>query len=62
MKCPSCEQEELVADTRDIFCSYKGESTTIPGVTGEFCPACGEAVLEAGESVRASSMMVGLYR
>jgi len=32
MKCPICEQVELVRDTRDTPYTYKGESTTIPGV------------------------------
>ncbi|MBW4039417.1 MAG: type II toxin-antitoxin system MqsA family antitoxin [Acidobacteria bacterium] len=58
MKCPICAEAELVRDTRDIAYTYKGESTTIPGVTGNFCPACGESVLNAAESARASSMML----
>ncbi len=58
MKCPICAEAELVRDTRDIAYTYKGESTNIPGVTGDFCPACGESILNAAESVRASSMML----
>ncbi len=50
MKCPVCGRAELVHDTRDIPYTYKGESTIIPSVTGDFCPACGEAVLEKSES------------
>jgi HTH-type transcriptional regulator/antitoxin MqsA len=49
---------ELVHDTRDMPYTYKGESTVIPAVTGDFCPACGETVLEMGESVRASAAML----
>jgi HTH-type transcriptional regulator/antitoxin MqsA len=30
----------------------------IPSVTGDFCPACGEAVLEKRESVRISTLML----
>lgn len=45
MKCPSCGAAELLQDTRDIPFTYKGETTAIPSVTGGFCPACGEAVL-----------------
>jgi HTH-type transcriptional regulator/antitoxin MqsA len=33
-------------------CPVKGETTTIPAVMGEFCPACGEAILDAAESDR----------
>ena len=36
----------------------KGESTIIPAVTGDFCPACGEAVLDAAESARTSTAML----
>ena len=38
--------------------TYKGEATTIPAVTGDFCPACGEAVLEMGDAVRSSAAML----
>jgi HTH-type transcriptional regulator/antitoxin MqsA len=58
MRCPICAKAELVADTRDIPYTYKGETTAIPAVTGDFCPACGEAVLGATESARASALML----
>lgn len=58
MKCPSCAAAELVHDTRDLPYTYKSESTTIPAVTGDFCPACGEAVLDTGESTRVSTAML----
>ena len=58
MKCPSCGVGKLVRDTRDISYTYKGETTTIPAVRGEFCPACGERVLAAAESKRVSSAML----
>jgi HTH-type transcriptional regulator / antitoxin MqsA len=49
MKCPACGSAELMHDTRDTPYTYKGESTTLPAVNGDFCPACGEAVLDANE-------------
>ncbi len=58
MKCPICAEAELVHDTRDIPYTYKGEMTTIPAVTGDFCLACGEAVLDAAESARTSASML----
>jgi HTH-type transcriptional regulator/antitoxin MqsA len=58
MKCPICAEAELVHDTRDMPYIYKGESTMIPGVKGDFCPACGESILDAAESARTSSMML----
>ena len=58
MKCPVCGKGKLVRGTRDMPYTYKGESTIIPGVTGDFCPACGEAVLDARESARVSASML----
>ncbi len=58
MKCPACGAAKLVRDTRDLTHTYKGETTTIPDVTGQFCPACDEAVLDADESARVSAAML----
>ena len=46
MRCPVCGGAELIHDTRDMPYTYKGETTTITGVTGDFCPACGEVILD----------------
>ena len=58
MKCPNCGEANLVHDTRDMPYTYKGESTILPAVTGDFCPACGEAVLDRKQSVRAGELML----
>jgi len=58
MKCPSCGGAKLVRDTRDIQYVYKGKTTTIPAVRGEFCPVCQESVLTAAESSRVSAAML----
>ena len=58
MDCPSCGNQKLVSDTRDIPYPYKGESTVIPKVKGDFCPACGEVILDAAESERTSKAML----
>ena len=52
MKCPVCGAAELIRDTRDLPYTYKGETTVLSAVTGDFCPACAESVLEASESDR----------
>lgn len=52
MKCPVCGAAELVHNTRDVQYTYKGESTLIPALTGDFCPACAEAVLDMAEARR----------
>jgi YgiT-type zinc finger domain-containing protein len=53
---------ELLHDTRDIPYTYKGESTVIPAVTGDLCPACGEAILDATESARSSAISRSTHR
>ncbi|MDP3008039.1 MAG: type II toxin-antitoxin system MqsA family antitoxin [Methylococcales bacterium] len=58
MKCPSCAVADLVHDTRDMPYTYKGETTVIPAVTGEFCPACDESILNADESRRTMCFML----
>ncbi len=58
MKCPICSAAELVSGTRDLPYAYKGETTVVHGVTGEYCPACGEMVLDAAESARVSAAMM----
>jgi HTH-type transcriptional regulator/antitoxin MqsA len=61
MKCPCCGAAELIHDTRDIPYIYKGETNTIPAVTGDFCPACGEVVLNREHGDRYSES-VGLHQ
>ncbi len=57
MKCPTCGGAKLVHDTRDMPYTYKGESTILQAVTGNFCPACGEAALDREESLRTGGLM-----
>lgn len=57
MKCPCCGAAELIHDTRDMLYTYKGEAHTIPAVTGDFCPACGEAVLNREHGDRYSTLV-----
>jgi HTH-type transcriptional regulator/antitoxin MqsA len=62
MKCPSCGAAKLVRGTRDLPYTYKGETTTIAAVRGQFCPACGEILLAAGEARRVSKAMLELNK
>ncbi len=62
MKCPTCSQAGLAQETRDLPYTYKGETTLIPAVTGDFCPACGEVILDAAESARTSALMMAFNR
>jgi HTH-type transcriptional regulator/antitoxin MqsA len=52
MKCPACGAAELVHDCRDLTYTYKGKSTILSAVSGDFCPTCEESILEAAESER----------
>lgn len=56
MKCPGCGGAVLQHDTRDIEYEYKGRKTIIEAITGDYCGACGEAVLddEAGDKYMAA--------
>jgi HTH-type transcriptional regulator/antitoxin MqsA len=62
MQCPICADAELLRDTRDLPYAYKGETTVIPAVMGEFCPGCGEAVLDIAESRRVSAAMLEFHK
>ena len=57
MKCPCCGAAKLIQDTRDMPYTYKGESTTIPAVTGDFCLACGEVVMDREHGDRYSELV-----
>lgn len=62
MKCPLCGEARLVHDTRDVPYTYKGETTFIPAVTGDYCPVCGEMILDADESARNGAVMLALNK
>ena len=62
MKCPACGAAELVADTRDVPYTYKGESTIIEAVPGDFCPACGEVVMDMATGIRHSAAMLAFNK
>jgi HTH-type transcriptional regulator/antitoxin MqsA len=61
MKCPYCGAAELIHDTRDVPYTYKTETTILPTVTGDFCPACGEVVLGREQGDRYSEL-IGLFQ
>jgi HTH-type transcriptional regulator/antitoxin MqsA len=58
MKCPTCAAAKLVHDTRDVPYTYKGKSTILPLVSGDYCPACDESILDATESRRTMNLML----
>ena len=62
MQCPSCAAGKLVRDSRDLPYVYKGESTVLPQVTGEFCIGCDESILDATESRRTMKLMLAFNK
>jgi len=64
MKCPTCGIGKRVAAARDVPYTYKGKSTLIKAVKGQYCdnPKCGEIVIEMGESVRTSREMIAFNK
>ena len=56
-KCPICGADELIHDSRDLPYIYKGKTTVIKAVTGEFCSTCMESILDTAESNRVMSEM-----
>jgi HTH-type transcriptional regulator / antitoxin MqsA len=58
VKCPTCGKRSLTSDTRDLPYTYKGQTTVFAQVTGDFCSACGESLLDAAESRRTMALML----
>lgn len=57
MKCPNCAKAELVRDTRDMPYAYKGETTVLAQISGDYCPACGEGVFDPAAARAISAAM-----
>jgi YgiT-type zinc finger domain-containing protein len=52
----------MVRDTRDVLYTYKGQTTTIPNVSGEYCPACNESLHNAEESEYLNAAMLAFNK
>ncbi len=55
MKCPQCGGAALVRDRRDLPYAYKGETTIIAAVSGQYCPRCDECLPDPDEEERISA-------
>ncbi len=61
-QCPACFTADVIQDSRDLPYSYKDMHTMVYGVTGKFCPACGELILDKKESARVSAAMLAFNK
>ena len=52
----------MIHDTRDLPYTYKGETTTIPAVTADFCPACDESITDLAETDRVMREMQAFHK
>ncbi len=62
MKCPACGYAEMASKTLDETLSYGGQSLTLHGMRGEFCPSCGEGVWDAESYRRYAEAQTALLR
>ena len=62
MQCRVCATADLIHVTRDVSHTYKSETTIIAAVTGNFCPACREVILDTAESARVSAAMLAFSK
>nr|WP_115707840.1 type II toxin-antitoxin system MqsA family antitoxin [Cupriavidus taiwanensis] len=57
MKCPECGGAELVDGLRDVPYTYRGETTVIRDVRGDWCPRCGEGVMPMHDDSLGEAML-----
>lgn len=53
---------ELISESRDLPHTYKGQTTVITNISGDYCSICDEKVLDAAESRRVSAAMMAFNR
>jgi HTH-type transcriptional regulator / antitoxin MqsA len=62
MRCIFCGKGKLVRETRDLEYVYKGESTILPKVTGDYCHSCDESIHDKDESTRINALMLAFNK
>lgn len=62
MKCEICGTGDMAPEIRDLPYTYKGETTVLAHVEGEFCTACDEAILGPQESRRTMNLMLAFNK
>jgi HTH-type transcriptional regulator/antitoxin MqsA len=62
MKCPACDDSEMVTKIQDETLSYGGQSLTLHSMKGDFCPACGEGVWDEESYRRFTEAQTAIIR
>lgn len=62
MRCPACNHHEMIEETLDETLSYGGQSLTLHGMRGRFCPVCGEGVWDPESYRRYTEAQAALVR
>jgi HTH-type transcriptional regulator / antitoxin MqsA len=52
----------MVRETCDMEYTYNGQKTTIPNVSGQFCPACNESIHNSEESEYLNAAMLSFNK
>jgi HTH-type transcriptional regulator / antitoxin MqsA len=62
MICPICGCAELISDVRDQTYTFRGQSTIIANVRGDYCPACSESILNMDETRRVMDLYLAFNK
>ncbi len=62
MKCPACGYTTMTDKIMDETLSYGGQSLTLHGMKGDFCPECGEGVWDEESYRRYTEAQSALVR
>ncbi|MBP7863206.1 type II toxin-antitoxin system MqsA family antitoxin [bacterium] len=62
MKCLFCGKAKMIRGVKDVTYTYKGQTTIIPKVGGEYCPECDESIHSGEESEYLSDSMLSFNK
>jgi len=62
MKCPACGNPEMVSEIKDETLVYGGQSMTLHGMKGDFCPVCGEGIWDEESYRRYTEAQAAIIR
>ena len=62
MKCPACDNLEMVTKTQDEILIYGGQSLTVHSMQGDFCPACGDGIWNEESYLRYTEAQTAIIR